>query len=128
MTRAVTLDVENRASGPAALAICEALILALVETNTLSGDRACGLLCDAEAAYRYAPAGPKKALHEAVVVAIEGVRKSVAAAAIPRVNGYGHLNGSDGLTTSVAQRSDADGTITTNSSSLNSGGSPGARA
>ena len=46
MTSAVAFDVENRASGPAALAICEALILALVETKTLSGDQASGLLCD----------------------------------------------------------------------------------
>jgi hypothetical protein len=128
MTRAVTLDVENRASGPAALAICEALILALVETNTLSGDQACGLLCDAEAAYRYAPAGPKKALHEAVVVAIEGVRRSVTAATIPRVNGHRHLNGRDGLATFAHQRMDAEGAIATDGSLLNSGDIPGARA
>ena len=127
MTSAVAFDVENRASGPAALAICEALILALVETKTLSGDQASGLLCDGEAAYRYAPAGPKKSLHDAVVLAIEGIRKSVTAASIPRVNGHKHLNGRDGLATFAHQRMDAERAITTDSGFPNSGRSPGAR-
>jgi hypothetical protein len=64
MPKSAIAALEDRAPGLAALAICEALILALVEAKTLSADQAGGLLCDAEAAYRFAHSGRQKPLHD----------------------------------------------------------------
>ena len=79
----LTADVNEQASWHAALSICEALILAPIENGSLSADQACGLLGDAAAAHRHAPAGPKKSMHELAAAAIETIQKQVSVAAIP---------------------------------------------
>lgn len=64
----------NDVSGTAALAICEALLLALNDRRILPEDEILGILEDAAAAHMNVPEdNPKAALHTAVADLIQGI-------------------------------------------------------
>ena len=66
-----TKDIKSAAPGMAALAICESLLLALIDGKVLAPLEVSGLLADAAAAHPNAPQ---------VVALIDRIRKSASAA------------------------------------------------
>jgi hypothetical protein len=61
-------------AGAAALAICEALLLALNDANVLPEREIMGILSDAAASHRHAPRGDgQEALHAAVAALIDAM-------------------------------------------------------
>ncbi|MCU0907800.1 MAG: hypothetical protein MUF73_10210 [Rhodobacteraceae bacterium] len=67
------MSVPPDVAGTAALAICEALLLALNDHNVLPEKEIVGVLRDAAAAHRYAPPGAEDALHAAVDTLITNI-------------------------------------------------------
>lgn len=61
-------------AGTAALAICESLLLALMDRNILSRGEISGLLEDAAAVHEQAQKGPQDALHQDVARLINEIR------------------------------------------------------
>ena len=69
-----SLPQMNDVSGYAALAICESLLLALIDLKVIAEQDSRDLLGDAAAAYREAATGTRSPeMHEAVVVIIERI-------------------------------------------------------
>jgi hypothetical protein len=68
------MPTNNDVSGAAALAICESLLLCLGDRKILPENEIIGILDDAIAAHRNAPAGAGMAkMHEAVAALIKGI-------------------------------------------------------
>ncbi|WP_201158191.1 hypothetical protein [Rhodobaculum claviforme] len=67
------MTMPNDVAGTAALAICEALLLALNDRNILPENEIVGVLMDAAAAHQHAPPGPGDAMHTAVAALINGI-------------------------------------------------------
>ena len=67
------MTVPNDIAGTAALAICESLLLALNDHNVLPETEIVGVLRDAAAAHKYAPAGDQDAMHTAVAALINRI-------------------------------------------------------
>ena len=67
------MPVSNDISGTAALAICEALLLALNDHNILPEKEIVGILRDAADAHEYAPADDDAEMHAAVAALINGI-------------------------------------------------------
>lgn len=68
-----TMPIPDDIAGTAALAICEALLLALNDHKILPEKEIVGVLRDAAAAHANAPASDKDALHAAVAALINGI-------------------------------------------------------
>lgn len=67
------MSIPNDISGTAALAICEALLLALNDHKILPEKEIVGVLQDAAAAHENVPTGDKDALNAAVAALINGI-------------------------------------------------------
>lgn len=67
------MPVPPDAAGHAALAICEALLLALNDHNVLPEKEIVGVLQDAAAAHRYAPPGAGDAMHASIDALITSI-------------------------------------------------------
>lgn len=67
------MPASNDIAGTAALAICEALLLALNDRNILPEKEIVGILRDAADAHEYAPADDQADTHAAVAALINGI-------------------------------------------------------
>lgn len=67
------MPAPNDIAGTAALAICEALLLALNDRNILPEKEIVGILRDAADAHEYAPADDQADTHAAVAALINGI-------------------------------------------------------
>ena len=71
------IDMKGTASGLAALAICESLLIAMSELKIMGDRETAGVLKDAAAAHRHAGGGgDEAALHREVAVIIERILAS----------------------------------------------------
>ena len=67
-------DIQNTASGLAALSICESLLLAMGDLKLMGEAEAVGIIADAAAAHRGAGAtADEKALHLAVAAILDRI-------------------------------------------------------